>query len=152
MPIKHPADMIEYLRTMPPEEIAERQAALRVARSKFFYMQLPHSRGTTSSQVSSPAARSIAHALPGAHKQCSSCERQCGRSVLLSCVHAAATHQQHHPHYSVQPATSTCTACCSWGTACAVSGRAWQLMALPTFMQLSHSHATAACSLAAALP
>lgn len=84
MPIKRPADMIQYLRTMPAEEIAERQAALRVARSKFFYMQLPHSRGTTSSQVRRPAARSLAHALPGAHKQCSGCEGPCGTSVLLS--------------------------------------------------------------------
>ena len=57
VPIKRPADMVEYLRTMPSEEIAERQAALRVARSKFFYMQLPHSRGTTSSQARRPAAR-----------------------------------------------------------------------------------------------
>ena len=54
MPIKRPADMIEYLRTMPAEEIAVRQAALRVARSRFFYMQLPHSHGTTSSQVTPP--------------------------------------------------------------------------------------------------
>ena len=56
MPIKRPADMIAHLRSMPAEEIARRQAALRAARSKFFYMQLPHSHGTTSAQVAPPAA------------------------------------------------------------------------------------------------
>lgn len=73
VPIKRPAAMVEYLRTMPAEEIAVRQAALRVARSKFFYMQLPHSHGTTSSQVARPAARSLALALPQAREHCLSC-------------------------------------------------------------------------------
>ncbi|KAK9833275.1 hypothetical protein WJX81_001939 [Elliptochloris bilobata] len=51
IPIERAADMIGHLRSMPADEKARRQAALRIARSKFFYMPLPHSRGPTGAQV-----------------------------------------------------------------------------------------------------
>jgi len=47
IPIKRAGDMIKVLRAMPAEELARRQAALRAARSRFFYMPLPHSRSAT---------------------------------------------------------------------------------------------------------
>ena len=47
IPIKRAGDMIKVLRAMPAEELARRQAALRAARRRFFYMPLPHSRSAT---------------------------------------------------------------------------------------------------------
>ena len=50
-PVERPADMIAHLRNMPAEEIARKQEALRVARSRLFYMALPHSHGPTGADV-----------------------------------------------------------------------------------------------------
>lgn len=50
-PVERAADMIAHLRSMPAEEIARKQEALRVARSRLFYMALPHSHGPTGADV-----------------------------------------------------------------------------------------------------
>ena len=51
IPVERPADMITHLRNMPAEDIARKQEALRVARSRLFYMALPHSHGPTGADV-----------------------------------------------------------------------------------------------------
>lgn len=51
IPIERPRDMVAHLRAMPAEEVARRQAALREARSRLFYMDLPHGHGPTASDI-----------------------------------------------------------------------------------------------------